>query len=73
MIVKIPTELGLKEFPLTPVPDQVPPAGLPTKFIDPEFWQSVVSFPALTEGNERTTIVLEAVEGHPLMLVPVTE
>ena len=68
-----PTELGLKVFPLTPVPDQVPPAGLPAKFMEPEFWQRDVSVPALTVGNGRTTIVLVAVETQPLILVPVTE
>ena len=73
MIVKEPTELGLNELPLTPVPDHVPPTGVPTKFKEAELWQIVVSLPAFTEGNARTTIVLVAVEGQPLMLVPVTE
>jgi Fe-S-cluster formation regulator IscX/YfhJ len=72
-MVNDPTESGLKVLPFTPIPDQLPPAGLPTKLKPVELRQTVVSLPAFTVGNERTTIVLEAVDVQPLKLVPVTE
>ena len=36
------------------VPDQVPPAGVPTNVMVPLFWQTVVSLPALTIGGAIT-------------------
>ena len=61
-----------KPLDATPVPDQVPPFGIPVKLMD-EFGQTVVSAPAF----ETTVIMFSLMDGEKTWLVvkqvPVTE
>jgi hypothetical protein len=49
----------------TPVPDQLPPAGLPVKLKGVPLAHVVLLLPALTEGVAFTVTVLVAVPVHP--------
>jgi len=49
--------LGLNVLPTTPVPDHVPPAGLPPKGYKPNVSHTVASLPATTFGRPLTVAV----------------
>ena len=56
-MVCVPTA-GLNEFPVTPVPLNVPSTGLPVKAIGAALIQTGVYMPALTTGNGFTVMVV---------------
>lgn len=57
---------GLNEFPLTPVPLNVPPDGVPESVTEDPFAQTAAYVPAFTDGAGLTTIVVELLPVQPL-------
>ena len=56
-MVCVPTA-GLNEFPVTPVPLNVPPTGLPVNATGAALIQTGVYVPAPTTGNGFTVMVV---------------
>ena len=58
--------MGSKELPVTPVPDQVPPPGLPPDKVNAgSLEQTALNGARLTEGGECTVIGAEVKSLHP--------
>ena len=69
-MVCVPTA-GLKLLPVTPVPLNVPPAGLPVKATGAALIQTGLYVPALITGNGFTVMVVWLLPVQPLALVKV--
>ena len=69
--VPCPAVVGLNVLPVTPVPENVPPAGLPVNVTGAAFTQSGPTGVIVTVGNGFTVTVTVAVLLHPAV-VPVT-
>ena len=67
--VPTPAVAGLNVDPVTPGPENVPPAGVPDKVIADALTQSAGYVPALTTGSALTTIVVVAEALQPLASV----
>ena len=55
-----PAVAGLNVVPVTPVPENVPPAGVPFNVTDDALTQTGAYVPALTVGRGLTVIVVVA-------------
>ena len=69
-MVCVPTA-GLNVLPVTPVPLNVPPAGLPVNATGAALIQTAAYVPALTTGDGLTVIVVWLMPVHPFALVKV--
>ena len=68
----VPALEGVNVFPLTPVPEYVPPAGLPFESVNaPLFVHRGVTELNVVFGSAFTTTVVFADVAHPLGLVNV--
>ena len=65
----VPAVAGLKVVPLTPGPENVPPAGVPVKVIGAALTHNAGYVPALTTGSGLTVIVVVAVAEQPFASV----
>ena len=66
----VPAVNGLKVFPIIPIPEKVPPKGLPTRFTVFVVLQIVVLMLAMDTAGRVFTVtvaVLVTVTGHPAM------
>ena len=64
-----PAVAGLNELPVTPVPENVPPAGVPVSVTGAAFTQSAATGEIVTAGNGFTVTDVVAEPLHPFALV----
>ena len=69
MCVPTPAVAGLNVVPVTPGPENVPPAGIPVSVIELALTQIGGYVPALTVGSGLTVIVVVAVFEQPFAFV----
>ena len=69
MCVPTPAVAGLKVVPVTPGPENVPPAGVPVNVTGAPLTQTGGYVPALTVGSALTVIVVVAVFEQPFAFV----
>ena len=67
--VPTPAVAGLNVVPVTPGPENVPPAGVPLNVIGVPLTQTGGYVPALTVGSVLTVIVVVAVFEQPFAFV----